>query len=188
MASNAPSFPDASACCPPSSLIVGNGLLSAISSRLLSLVADDGLLSAVSGRLSSPITGSGSSSTILGCLLSLVAGVNPLSNVSGRFLSLVAGDGSLSAVLGCFLFLFAGDGLLSAISGRPLSLVPTANFRTLSLTSTPSCARHSSLPSSPLFHFSLSSLPTPLARNPALLTGKRLFDQAFITQRPITSI
>ncbi len=102
--------------------------------------------------------------------MSLIAGGGPLSTVSSRPLSLVAGDGPSSAV-----------------SGRLLSPVPPAGSRALFLTSTPSCAHCFSLPSLLLFHYSLPSSLISLARNPTLLTGKRLFDQAFITQRPIAS-
>ncbi len=81
-----------------------------------------------------------------------------------------------------------GSFLSTVFNGGLLSLVPPAGSPALFLTSTSSRAHCSSLSSSPFFHSFLPSLPTPLTRNPAPLTGKRLFDQAFITQRPISLI
>lgn len=78
------------------------------------------------------------------------------------------------------LFPVAGVSLLSAM--------PSVSSQALFLSSTPSCARCFSLLFSPFFHFSLPSSPLPLARNSTPFTGKRLFDQAFITQKPIASI
>ncbi len=154
----------------PSSSVAGDGPLSAVLDRLLSPIARSGPLSIVSGRPLSPIAGGGSSSAI-----------------SGRLSSPVAGGGLFSAVLVRPSSPVAGDGSLSAVSGYSLSPVPPADSQTLFLTSTPSHKRRSSLPSLPLFDSSLPSLPTLLAHNSAPLTGKRLFDQAFITQRPIAS-
>ncbi len=127
---------------------------------------------------SSPFAGGGPSSAVPGCSSSLISVGNPLSAVLGRLLSLIANGVPLSTVLGCPLSLVVGDGLLSVVLVRLLSFMPPAGSRALFLTSTPSCAHCSSLPSS----------PTPLAHDLAPLTGKRLFDQAFITQRPIASI
>ncbi len=206
LAGGAPSSPDASTRCFPSSPVAsadgtsgvsaggapltpvaGGGPSSAVSGRSSSPVAGSSPLSAVSSRPSSSVAGGGPLSAVSGRLSSPVAGGGPLSTVSGRPSPLVAGGGPSSAVLGRPLSLIASGGPLSAVSGRPSSPVPPAGSRVLFLTSTPSRARHFSLFSSLLFHSSLPSLPTPLACNPASLSGKRLFDQAFITQRPIAS-
>lgn len=156
----------------PSSPVIGSGSLSTVLDCFSSLIAGDSPLLAISN-----------------CLLSPIAGGGPLSTVSDRFLTLVVGDSPLSVVSGRLLSPIAGDGPSSAIFGSSLlSLVPPADSRALFLESTPSCARHSFLPSSLLFYFSLLSLPTLLAHNPTLFTAKRLFNQVFITQRPIALI
>ncbi len=126
----------------------------------LSLITRASPLSVVSGHLLSPIAGGSPFSAVLGHFLSLVAGVGPLSAVSSRLLSLVAGGDPLSVV--------SGGGLSSPV-------LPTSS-RALFLTSTPSYTRCFSLSSLPLFHSFLPSLPTPLTRNLAPLTRKRLFD------------
>lgn len=164
--------PDTSARRPPSSPVTFAGGASSKSAggAVLSPIAGYSPLSAISGRFSSLVTGGG-----------------PLSTVSDRFLSLIAGGRPSSAILGHFLSPIAGRGPSFAVSVRLLSPMSLAGSRTLFLTSIPSCTHCSSLPSLRLFHSSLSSLLTPLARNPAQLNGKRLFDPAFITQRPITS-
>ncbi len=181
--------PDASACCPPSSPVASAGGAGGASAgdAPSSPVAGVSPLSTVSGRPLSPVAGGGPLSAVSGSLLSLVTGGSPSSAVSGRPLSPVAGGGLSSAVSSRLLSPVAGGDPSSAVSGRLLSLVPPVGSRALFLTSTPSRARRSSLPSSPLFHSSLLSSPTPLARNPEPLTRKRSFDQAFITQKPIAS-
>ncbi len=178
--------PVASAGCAPSFPVAGSGPLVIVSDRLLSHVTGVSPLSAVLVCPSSSIACGGPSSAVLGCLSSLVAGDGSLSAVSGCLSSLIVGSSSLSIVLGCPSSPVAGGSLWSAILGRLLSLVPPTCSRLLFLTSTPSYARCFSLPSLPLFYSFLPSLPTPLARNPALLTGKRSFYQAFITKRPIS--
>lgn len=182
-----PLFLVASANGTSSSFITSDGLLSAISDCFSSLVASGDCLYAVFGCLLSLIASSGLLSTILGCPLSSIISGGLLSTVSGRFLSSVVGSSPLSAILGHLLSFVTSGGFLSAVLGRLLSPVPLAGFRALFLTSTLSYVHCFSLPSSPLFHFFLPSLPTPLARNPALLSGKRLFNPAFITQKPIAS-
>ncbi len=198
---------DVSARCPLSSSIVPAGSTGNVSTgdTPLSPIAVGGSLSTVSSRSSSPVTGGGPASAVSSRLLSLVTGGSPLSAVSGRLLypvtgggplsavlgrlsSPIAGGGSLSAVLGHLLSHIAGSGPSSAVLGRPLFLVPSVGSRVLFLTSTPSRAHRSSLPSSPLLHSFLPFSPTPLTCNPAPLSGKKLFDQAFIIQKPITSI
>ncbi len=123
-------------------------------------ITGDGPLSAVSGRLLSPITSSSSLSAISGRLSLPVTRGGPLSTVSSRPSSFVT-----------------GDSLLSFISvGSSLAFMAPTGSRALFLTSIPSCVRCSSLPSLPLFHFSLPFLPISLTCNPTPLTGKRLFD------------
>lgn len=126
--------------------------------------------------------------TISGRFLSFDADSGPLSTVSGRLLSAIAGGCPLSAIFDRLLSFVSSDGPSSIIlGGGPLSPMLPAGSWALFLTSTLSCVHHSFLPSSPLFHSFLPSLPIPLTRNPTTLTGKRLFDQVFITQRPIAS-
>ncbi len=179
---------DASAGGAPSFPVTGSGSSSAISGHPLSPVAGGGPSSAISSRPSSPVAGGGPLSAVSDCPSSFVAGGGPSSVVLGRPSSPVAGGGPLSAVSGYLSSPVAGGSSSSAVLGRPLSPVPPASSWALFLTSIPSRARRSSLPSSPLFHSSLPSSSKPLAHDPAPLTGKRLFDQAFITQRPIASI
>ncbi len=154
----------------------------------------------------SSIAGGDPLSIVLVCLLSPVISGGLLSAIFGCSLTLVAGSSPLFAISGCLSFCVISRGLLSAIFGRPLSLVtsvdplftisdgdPLSPMFSISswllfLTSTPSHTYRCSLSSLLLFHSFLSSSSTLLARNPTLLTGKRLFDQAFITQRPIVSI
>ncbi len=185
--------------------VASNSLLSTISDDFLSPLAGGSLLSTVSGRFLSLVTDSSPLSVISGCFSSLVAGGAALSAISGRLLSSITGGSSLSTISSCFSSFVANDSPLSAVFVRFLSLVirngllftifdgdslspllSTCSWA-LFLTSTLSYAHRSFLPPSPLFHSSLPSLPTPLAHNPTSLTGKRLFDQVFITQRPIAS-
>lgn len=140
----------------------------------------------VNGAPLSPITSGSPLSAVSGYFLSLLAGGGLLSAILGHFLSPVAGDIPLSIVSGCYLSLVAGGGPLSAILGRLLSFILSASSQSLFLTSTLSCTRCFSLPSLPLSHSSLFFLPKTLVRHPTLLTGKRLFNQAFITQKSIT--
>ncbi len=151
-------------------------------------VASGGPLSAVSGRFLSPFACGGPSSAVLGCFSSPVASGGPLSAILCHLSFFIAGGYPSSAVSGHPLFPVTGGGPLSAVRGCPLSPMPPAGSRALFLTSIPSCARRSFLPFLPLFHSSLPSLPTPLTYNPAPLTGKKSFDQVFITQRVIASI
>lgn len=161
--------------------ITGNGPLSATLHYLLSLIAGDDPLSTVFIGFSSLVVISGPLFVVSGCLLSAVVDGGLLSTVSGCFLSYVASGSLLSAISGSgHLFTIFGSSLLSPLL--------SADFRALFLTSTPSRIYCSSLPSSLLFYSSLPFLPTLLARNPTLFTEKQLFDQAFITQRPIASI
>ena len=158
------SSPDTSVCCFSSFPVASTSSASgpSASGALSSFVAGSGLLSAIFDRSLSPVGSSNLLFAVLGCLL--------------------------STVLDCFLSLIASGGPLSAVSNSSsLSLVLPASSWALFLTSTPSRARHFSLPSSPLSHSFLPFLPISLAHNPALLTRKRLFDQVFITQRPIAS-
>ncbi len=142
------------------------------SSAPLYFVASSGLLSAISGHFLSLITSGGPLSIVINCLSSSVASGYPLSIVSGRLSSPITSGGPLSAI---------------SNSGS-LFLVPPASSWALFLTSTPSHTYRSSLSSLLLFYISLPSLPIPLAPNPTPLTGKRLFDQAFIIQRPVDYI
>ncbi len=171
-ASGTLSSPDASACRPPSSPVASAGSARGASGG---------------GAPSSPVAGGGPLSAVSGHFSSLVASGGPSSAISGRPSSPFAGGGLSSAVSGRPSSLVAGAGPSSTVSVRPSSPVPPAGSQALFLTSIPSCARCSSLPFSPLFHSSFPSSPTPLARNPAPLSGKRLFDQAFITQMLIAS-
>ena len=119
--------------------------------------------------------------------LSFDTGDSPLSAISNCFLSHVASVDLLSTVSGHFLSFVTSSGPLSAVSGGFLSLMPPAGSWALFLTSILSHAHCSFLPPSLFFHFSLLSLPTPLICNSILLIRKRLFDQAFITQKLIAS-
>lgn len=188
--SNAPLSLDASTCCPLLSLITsgsGAGGMT-ISDTPLSLIAGNSPLSAVSGCFLSLFASSGPMFIILGRFSSLVAVGSSLSTVFGHLSSLVIGSGILFAVLDSLLSSIAGDGLLSTISGDgSSSSVPPADSQVLFLISTPFYTCHSSLLSLLLFHSFLFFLPTTLACNPASLTEKRLFDQAFMIQRPIAS-
>lgn len=153
------------------SFIAGDAFLSAFSDWLLSLIAGDSFLSAISGHL-----------------LSHVADGSLLAAVSDCFLSFVANISLLSAVFGCFLSSVAGSGLLFAVfDGGPLSLMLVASFWALFLLDTPSYACCSSLSSLLPFNSFLPSLPTPFARNLTPFTEKKLFDQGFITKRPVVS-
>lgn len=165
--------PVASACHLPLSLFASAGGTggASVGSAPSSFVASNGPLFAVSGRPLSLVAGDSPLSTVSSHLSSSITGGDPSSTVSSRFSSSVADSGLLST--------FSGGG--------PLFSIPPAGSRTLYLTSTLFYAHCSSLPSSPLFHSSLPSLLTALACNPIPFTGKRLFDQAFITQRPIAS-
>ena len=147
-----------------SSLVVGGSLLFTISGCFLSLFTRNKLFSAVSDRLLSLVTEGGFLSVVFGCPSYLVTSGGPLSAVLGRFSSF-----------------FASGSLLSAnFSGSSLSLILPVGSQVLFLTSISFCARRFSLLFLPLFYFSLPSSPTPLARNLASLTNKRLFNQAFI--------
>lgn len=126
---------------------------------------------------------------VLDCFLSLVAGSSSLSTVSGCFLSLVADGGPFSTISSCLLSSITGSGLVSIVpDSSPLSFMPPANSRALFLTSTLSYVRCSSLSTLALFYSFLLLLFISLAHNLSLFTRKRLFDQAFITQRSIISI
>ena len=154
-----------------------------------SLIADVDLLPTVIGCLLFLVTSNGLLSTVLSRFSSLVPSNSLLSAVLGRLLSFVAGGIPLSTILGCFLALFASGGHLSAVFGNSyLSPLTLAGSWALFLTSTPSHARCSSLPSLPLFYSFLSSSPILIAHNLALLTEKKLFDQVLMIQKPINSI
>ena len=172
---------DASACCLRLSPIIYTGSANSpsTSGAPLSHIANSDLLSIVFSLFSLLITSGG-----------------PLFAISVHLLSLVIGSGLLSAILGCLLLIVLGyslslsasDSPLLAISGGVLLFpMPHAYSCSLFLTNIPSCVRHSFLPYLPLFCSFLPSLLILFARNPAPLTGKRLFDQVFITQKPITS-
>ncbi len=182
--------PVMSTCCPSSSPITSADDASNMSTggTPSSLIAGGGLLSAVSGCFSSLIAGGGLLSAFFGRSLSFVASGGPLSTIFGRSSSSVTSDDPSSAVSDSLLSLIAGGGPLFPLFGTGLLFpISPAGSWALFLTSTPSRARYSSLPSLSLFHSFLPSLSTLLTRNPTPLTGKRLFNQVFITQRPITS-
>lgn len=183
--------PDASGCYLPLSLIApadgagdafiglfllffvtGSRFLSAVLNCSLSFNFGDGLLFAVFGHLLSFITCSSLLPIVLGCFLSLVGNDSFWSTVWDCFLSFVANNGSLFAVF----------------DGGPLSFMLTTGSWVLFLTSISSCTHYFFLSSLPFFYPSLPFLPILFASNPALLTGKGLFDQVFITQRLIASI
>lgn len=157
-------------------------------SVLLFPVAGVNYLSIVSSRLLSLFARSDPLSTVFRCFLSLIAGADPLPTVFGCFFFITGGD-PLSTISRHFLSLIADSDPLSAVSGgSPLFFVLPAGSQALFQTSTPSHVCHSSLLFLQLFHSFLPFLPTPLAHNPTPFTGKRLFNQAFIHPRPITSI
>lgn len=137
---------------------------------------------------SSPIAGSSPLSIVLGNFSSFITNGDPLSTVLGHLLSFVAGDNLLSIVSGHLSSLVIGSYLLSIVLGHLSSPVSLAGNWALFLTSILSHIHCSSLPSLLFFYFSLLSLPISLAYDPTLLTGKKLFDQAFITQKSIASI
>lgn len=178
-------FPIILACCLPSSHVTSSGsalwfLVTTTVGYLISIITGDGLLFTVFGCLLSAVST---------CLLSFVANSDLLFAVSSCFLFFIASDGLLSAIFGYFLSFVASSGLFFAVSGSsPLSPIPFTSSQALFLLCTPFYTRHFSLPSPLLIYSFLPFLPTLIARNLTLHIRKRLFDQAFITQRPIVSI
>ncbi len=113
---------------------------------------------------------------------------DPLSTISGCFISSVASYGPLFAVFGCHLSAVAGDSPLFAVSdsGSLSSMSPTSSWESFLLCIL-SHTRCFSLLSLLFIHSFLPFSPPLLARNLTPHTRKRLFNQAFITQKPITS-
>lgn len=113
------------------------------------------------------------------------------STVFGSFLSLITGDCLLSAIfIGDPLspIIVASDGPLSDVfDNHLLFLIPFASLQALFLPNIPYCAHCLSLLFLPFFYFSLPFLPMPLIYHPTLFIRKRMFDQAFIVQKLITS-
>lgn len=161
MISGALSSPFASACCP---------------SLFLIMFASHAGGASTGSAPSSPVAGGSPFFAISGRPLVPAASVSPLFAVSGGPLSTISSH-SLSFVRGDPSTTISGSGLLSS--------VPNASFRALFMPSSSSCACLFYLLSLPLFYSSLSSSPTSLAGNPTRFTRKRLFDKAFITQKPI---
>lgn len=145
-------------------LLSGVNFASAVSGdSLLSLIADDiGFASVVPD----------------GGFLSLITSGDDFTSVisSGASLSFIAGSvGSTSTISGGDLFfLIAGDGPSSLTAGN-VSL--SANSLTLSLSGTLSY----------VCYHSLASSVAPLTGFAILIIGKRLFDEAFIKQKPLAS-
>lgn len=168
----------------PSSSFVLSG-----NNALLSFIIGGGFLSAVFSHLSFFVTSSGLLSAVLDCFSSLVIGDGLLLAISGHLLFLIIGDSLVSAILGRFLFFVIGSHILSTVfAGNPLSLLFSIGSRTLFLTNTLFYMHCFSLFFLPLFYSFLPSMLILLKCNPALLTKKRLFNHAFITQRSISSI
>lgn len=167
------------------------------------------LISSILSIGSTPLflnAGGGPSSIVLVCFLSFIAGGNLLSAISSLFclLLLMVVFYLLFSIIFCFLllivvfhlpflviilFFIADDNLLFTISiGSSLSLIPSANLLALFLPNILFYICYFSLSFLPLFYSFLPSLFMPFAHNPALFTRKRLFNQAFIGQMPITLI
>lgn len=172
-----------------SAFVTCSSLLSTILNHFLSFVTDDGLLSAVSDCFSFLITSNSSLSTVSYHLLSLVISNCFLSIVFNCFLSLVASDGPSSTISSDLLFFVASSDFLSTVSDNSfLFFIPLAGSRALFLPNTLSCMCCFLLLSVLLFYSFLPSSPTLFTHHLTLFTGKKMFNQAFIAQKPIASI